>query len=117
MKFFVSMLLIALLSFVSSIYLPWWVIAVVGFVIAFAIPQKPLLAFLSGFLALFLLWAFVSYFLSNANNHLLAHKLSLLFIKVDNPILLIIFTGFIGGFVAGLGSLSGRLFRKVFTKA
>jgi hypothetical protein len=115
MKFIVSILLIALLSFVASIYLPWWVIAIVGFIIAFAIPQKPILAFLSGFLALFLLWASLSYSISSANEHLFAHKLSVLFIKNDNPIMLIMVTGLIGGLVAGFGSLSGRLFKKIFT--
>lgn len=115
MKFFASVILIGLLSFAAGLFLPWWVIAIAGFVVAFAIPQKAGLAFLSGFIALFVLWAGLSFWISAANNHLLAHKISMLFIKVDNPMLLIMVTGLIGGLVAGLGSLTGRLFRKVIS--
>ncbi|MEQ1553003.1 MAG: hypothetical protein ABL929_02425 [Ferruginibacter sp.] len=114
MKFITSTILTALLSFATCLFLPWWVIAIVGFVVAFAIPQKAGVAFLAGFVALFLLWAGLSFYISNNNGHLLAHKISLLFIKVDNTTLLFLFTGLIGGLVAGFGSLSGRLFRKLF---
>ena len=116
MKFFVSILLIALMSFVASIFSPWWIIAIIGFAVAFLIPQKAGLAFLSGFLALFLLWAGLSFYISNANNHLLAHKISLLFLKIDNPILLIVVTGFVGGLVTGFASLSGRLCKQIIAK-
>ena len=47
--------------------------------------------------------------------HQIRHKISLLFIKVDNPMLLIVITGIIGGVVAGFGSLTGKLSRKLFT--
>jgi hypothetical protein len=116
MKFFISILLIALLSFAACLFLPWWVIAIAGFVVAFFIPQKAGLAFLAGFIALFILWAGMSYYLSNTNNHLLAHKISVLFIKADNPTALFLVTGLIGGLVAGLGSLSGRLLKKAILK-
>ncbi len=115
MKFLASVILIGLLSFAACLFLPWWVIAITGFVVAFAIPQKAGFAFLAGFIALFVLWAGLSFYISAANNHLLAHKISVLFIKADNPILLIMLTGIIGGLVAGLGSLTGRLFRKVIS--
>ena len=115
MKFLVSILLTALLSFAACLFLPWWVIAIAGFVVAFAIPQKAGLCFLAGFLALFFLWAGLSFWMSAANNHLLAHKISILFLKADNPFLLVALTGIIGGLVAGFGSLTGRLTRKLFT--
>ena len=114
MKFFVSVLLTALLSFAFCLFLPWWVIAIAGFAVAFAIPQKAGLSFVAGFLALFFLWAGLSFWMSAANNHLLAHKISMLFLKLDNPFLLIAVTGLIGGLVAGFGSLTGRLTRKFF---
>jgi hypothetical protein len=115
MKFFASVILIALLSFALCLFLPWWVIAITSFVVAFAIPQKSGLAFLAGFIALFILWTGLSFYISAANNHLLAHKISVLFIKADNPTLLILLTGLIGGLVAGSGSLTGRLFRKLIS--
>jgi hypothetical protein len=117
MKFFISTILIAALSFAACLFLPWWVIAIAGFVVAFAIPQKNGLAFLSGFIALFILWAGMSIYMSNANGNLLVHKMSMLFLKADNPTALFLLTGFIGGLVAGLGSLSGRLLKKMVVKS
>ncbi len=116
MKFFISTILIATLSFAVCLFLPWWVIAIAGFIVAFAIPQKAGLAFLAGFTALFILWAGMSFYMSSANGNLLVHKMSMLFLKVDNPILLFVLTGFIGGLVAGFGSLSGRLLKKMTVK-
>jgi hypothetical protein len=113
MKFFISTILIAVLSFAACLFMPWWVIALAGFIVSFAIPQKNGLAFLSGFVALFVLWAGMSMYMSNANGNLFVHKISMLFLKADNPTLLFLLTGFIGGLVAGLGSLSGRLLKKI----
>lgn len=115
MKFFISLLIMALLSFAASLFMPWWIIAIVCFIVAFAIPQKPLLAFLAGFAALFILWIGISMYISSANDDLLVHKMSVLFIKADNPILLFLLTGLIGGLVAGFGSLTGRLLRQIIS--
>ncbi len=112
MKFIASLLLTALLSFALCLFLPWWFIAVAAFLVALSIPQKRGLAFLSGFLALFLLWSIMSFLISNANDHLLAHKVSIMILKADSPYLLIFVTGLIGGLVAGLAALSGSLLRK-----
>ena len=111
MKFFVSLFLIATLSFAACLFLPWWVIAIAGLIVTALIPQTPLHSFFAGFLALFFLWGGMSFFISTLNDHLLAHKISMLFIKIDNPILIIILTAFIGGLVAGLGSLTGSYIR------
>ncbi len=113
MKFFISTILIAVLSFAACLYFPWWVIAIAAFIVAFAIPQKAGLAFLSGFIALFVLWAGMSVYMSSANGNLFVHKMSILFLKADNPTMLYILTGLIGGLVAGFGSLSGRLLKKM----
>jgi hypothetical protein len=45
MKFIVSLLLTALLSFALCLFLPWWFIAVAAFLVALSIPQKRGLAF------------------------------------------------------------------------
>lgn len=116
MKFFISILLIALLSFAASLFMPWWVIAIAAFIVAFAIPQKPWLSFLAGFTALFILWIALSFYISSANDDLLVHKMSVLFIKADNPILLFLVTGLIGGLVGGFGALTGRLLKQISSR-
>ena len=112
MKFFISLILTALLSFAASLFLPWWSIALAAFLVAALIPQKPGKAFLTGFIALFLLWGGLSFWISNNNDHILAHKVSQLMLKMDNPIVLVLATAFIGALVAGFAALAGSYLRK-----
>src|SRR4051812_36469174 len=118
MKFIVSFLLMALLSFVACLYLEWWSIAIACFIVAVLIRQRPGIAFLTGFLSLFFLWAGLSFWISKNNGHLLAHKMSVILLKSDNPYLLIILTGLIGAIVGAFAALSGSLLRprKIITK-
>jgi len=111
MKFLVSILLTALLSFAICLYCPWWSIAIVAFVIAVLIPQKPFPSFLTGFLALYLLWFALTVYISNNNEHILAHKVSVLILKMDNPFALILITALIGALVAGFAALAGSFAR------
>lgn len=115
MKFIVSLIITALLSFSACLYLPWWSISIMAFVVAVLIPQKPGKAFLASFMALFLLWGGLSFWISYNNEHILAHKISMLILKMDDPYLLILATGSIGGSVAGFAALAGSFLRN--TKA
>lgn len=112
MKFIISIILIALLSFAASIYFPWWSIAVVAFAVAALIPQSPGLSFLAGFLSLFLLWGLLSFWISSSNEHILAHKVALIILKIGNSYLLMLATGLIGGIVAGFAALTASYLRK-----
>ncbi len=112
MKFIISLLLIALLSVAACLYLPWWSIAIVAFMVAALIPQHPGKAFLTGFIALLLLWGSLSWYISSNNNHLLAHKVAMIILKTDSPYLLITATALTGALVAGLATLSGSYLRR-----
>ena len=112
MKFFVSLLLIALLSFAACLFLPWWAIAIAAFLVTALIRQAPVYAFLAGFLSIFLLWSIMAFIISYNNDDILAHKVSQLIIQVDNPLLLVLVTGLLGGIVAGLAALAGSFIRK-----
>ncbi len=112
MKFASSLLLIALLSFAACLYLEWWSIAIVAFMVAALIPQSPGKSFLTGFLAIFLLWGVLSFWISNANDHILAYKVSLLILKIDNPYLLMLITALIGGIVGGLAAITASFVKK-----
>ena len=113
MKFFISILLIALVSLVAGIYLPWWSIALVAFAVAAIIPQEPLYASLSGFVAIFILWSVMSFIISNKNDNILAHKISMIILKSDSPVSLVLIAGLIGALVAGCGALAGSYLRKL----
>ena len=116
MKFFTSFILTILLSFALCLFLPWWSIAVAACLVAVLIPQKPGKAFLTAFMALFLLWGGLSFWMSNNNDHILAHKVSpIVLFKMDSPVLLVLVTALIGALVAGFAALAGSYLRK--TKA
>ena len=111
MKFFISLILTALLSFAACLFLPWWSIALAAFLVAVMIPQRPGRSFLTGFTALFLLWGILSFWISTKNDHILAHKVSMLMLKMDSPFLLIFATALIAALVGGLAALSGSYLR------
>ncbi len=112
MKFVISFILTALLSFALCLFMPWWSIAIAAFLVAALIPQKPGKAFATGFSALLLLWGGLSFWISTNNEHILAHKVSQLILKIDNPIMLISITALIGALVAGFAALAGSYLRK-----
>jgi hypothetical protein len=112
MKFITSIILIALLSFAACLFLPWWSIAIAGFITAIIVPQKPKESFWAGFIALFLLWGCLALYISNNNDNILAHKMSLVLIKIDSPFIIILITALIGALVAAFAALTGSYIRK-----
>ena len=113
MKFITSIFLTALLTFVLGLYLPWWSLALAAFTVAALIFQKPLYAFLSGFLALFLLSGIFAGIINSANEGILAAKVAVIFPLGGSSFLLILVTALIGALVAGLAALSGRYLRYI----
>ncbi len=109
MKFFLSLILIALLSFAACLYLPWWSIAIVAFFVTLFLPQHPGKAFLSGFLSLFLLWGALAFWISYNNDHNLGQKLSMVILKTSNAYLLILVTALVGAVTAGMAALCAGL--------
>lgn len=113
MKFLVSILLIALLSFTLGLYLPWWSLALVAFIVAVLIHQRAGKAFLSGFLGLFLLWGILAFVIDANNDHVLSVKIAELLPLGGSSFLLILVTAFIAGLVGGLAAMAGSYVRTV----
>ena len=112
-KYILSILVTALLAFVSGLYMPWWGIAVASFLVSAAIPQRPAFSFLSGFLGVFLLWEVLAWWIDNKNNGILSQKVSVLFGLGGSSVLLIVITSIIGALVAGFGALAGSYLRRL----
>ena len=113
MKFLISILLIALLSFALGLYLPWWTLAVVAFVVAALIHQRAAKSFLSGFIALFLLWGILALIIDQKNQQVLSHKISSLLSLGNSSFVLVLITALVGGLVAGLAAMSGSFLRTI----
>jgi hypothetical protein len=111
-KFLVNTLLIALLSFVGGLFFPNWIIAPIAFMVSLLIPLRPLPAFLSGFLALVLLWGGLALAANVANEGILATKIAWLLPLSGSPYALILVTALVGALVGGGGSLTASFLRK-----
>lgn len=116
MKLMISILVIALLSFTACLYFPWWSIAIVAFTVTALIRQTPFKSFFTGFLSLFLLWGGLSFWMSYNNHHLLAHRVSLIILKIDSPPILILCTAIAGALVGGFAALTGGYVRDTLGK-
>jgi len=107
MKFIITTLLIALLSFVSGLYLPWWGFALAAFLVSALIPQRPGVSFLAGFLGLFILWTLLSWSMDAPNNSILSKKIAVLLPLGGSTVLLILITALVGALVGGGAALTG----------
>jgi hypothetical protein len=112
-KYILSIIVTALMAFVSGLYLPWWGIAVAAFLVSAAIPQRPAFSFLSGFLGVFLLWEVLAWWIDNKNNGILSQKVSSLLGMGNSTVLLIVITSILGALVAGFGALAGSYTRRL----
>jgi len=113
LKYILSILVTALLSFVSGLYMPWWGIAIAAFLVSAAIHQKPAFSFLSGFLGVFLLWEVLAWWIDNKNSGILSQKMASILGLGSSSLLLIIITSLIGALVAGFAALAGSYFRRI----
>jgi hypothetical protein len=113
LKYILSIVVTALLAFVSGLYMPWWGIAIAAFLVSAAIPQKPAFSFLSGFLGVFLLWEILAWWIDNKNNGILSQKVAALMKLGNSSVLLIVITSILGALVAGFAALAGSYLRRL----
>lgn len=106
MRFMLSFLLIAVLSYVAGLFLPWWSIAVVSFCVILFLPMAPWKSFLSGFLGVGLLWFLLAFVIDQQNLHILASRMSILFFGKPNPLFFSLLTACTGALVGGFAALS-----------
>jgi hypothetical protein len=111
MKFATAVVLIMLLSFISGLFFDWWVMAVPAFLVSVLIEQLPWKAFLSGLLAILLLWSGLAFWIDTRNESILSARIGELLGIGGSSFLLILITGLIGGLVGGFASLAGSYLR------
>jgi hypothetical protein len=111
MKFILSIILTALLAFIGGLWLPWWSIALAGFLTALMIFQSPGKAFLGGFTGLFMLWSALASWIDIQNQGILSGKIAMILPLNGNSFLLILVTAVVGGLVAGFAAISGSFLR------
>lgn len=116
MKFLTALLLTALCSFIAGLYLPWWSLAAIAFLVALLVHQKAGKAFLSAFIALFLLWGCLALWIDIRNTGILSKRIAEL-LGLGSSFLLVLITGLIAALVAGFAAMSGSYLRVSTKKA
>lgn len=105
-----------ILAILLSAYLPWWSIMIAAFISSSFIPLKQFNVFFVPFLAVTLFWGVYAFWLSKANDFILAKKIAVLLPLQENPYLLILLTACIGGVAAGVTAIFGKQCAIVFKK-
>lgn len=103
-----------ILAIILSQFLPWWAIMVAGFLSSIIIQLKRLAIFFVPFFAIALLWMALALSMSSANDYILAKKIGVLLTIGDNPYLLILITGLIGGIATGVAAIFGKQVSSLF---
>lgn len=113
MKFAACTILIALLAALATYYMPWWMIAVVAFVVSFIFQFSSGKAFLSGLSGIALFWLVAILMLDIPNEHILSTRMGALF-SMPNYGLFILVNVLVGGLVGGLSAWSAAALRNTF---
>lgn len=104
------------LALVFSVFLPWWSVMLAAFVSTILFSLNGSKVFFIPFIAVFLFWTGYAFALSNNNNFTLAKKIAILLPLDGNPYLLILVTGVVGGFAAGIAGIFGKQSRALLKK-
>ena len=109
MNHFTKFILILVLAYLSSFVVPFWGVAVAGFIGSLVVRSSHWSSFLLGFLAVFILWGVMALYIDTETASILTDRVSAL-LSVQKYLLILI-TALIGGLTAGLGSWSGSVLR------
>lgn len=85
---------------------PWWTTAIGAFLVGFVFSNSGFKSFLSGFIAIGLLWLGLALYIDTATQSILTEKVSQLL-----PLNVFVLTTLIGGLVGGLSSMTGSLLK------
>jgi hypothetical protein len=111
-SFLITTITIIIASIIIMTFTPWWVVAIIGFIVALASGVRPVSAFLSGLVAVFLVWVIAAVIADSGNQISVAEMMSEVIGGLP-PIGVIIVTGLLGGIVAGFGAMTGALTRYI----
>lgn len=111
MKVILQILITLIFSYLLSLVLPIWGLAIAGFIAALIFNQNSWKSFISGFLGVAILWALTTWILSGANNHILLPKVAGIFSL--SSVLFLVIIAMTGGLLGGVSAAAGTELRKM----
>ena len=100
------------LAFLLQLWLPWWSVALVGFLIGLAGSKSPKSALGLGFASVFLCWLGQTLWINYQNEGILASRMGLLLGGAPGYLLPWV-SGRLGGLVGALSAWTGFLFKNL----
>lgn len=111
---FLAALLILALGQICHFGLPWWMLAIIAGLAGW-FTKSAWQALLGGFLGGASLWWLAAWLQDNENGGVLSEKVGQLF-QGASSIQLLLLTGILGGLLAALGALTGKLAKDLMVK-
>lgn len=116
MKILLQLILVAVLGYLLAFFLPWWNVAIAGFLGSVILRKSYLASFLGSFLGIFLLWFGAAMLIAYSTGSPLPDRVAGLLSPSLSGTGLAIVSGLVGGLVAGIAAIAGRALRGVPTK-
>lgn len=110
-----NFLIIAILAAILQVFTPWWVIAIVPFMILIWRPVRPVAAFWTGFGGIAITWLIYGYYQHFISDGAISDRVAQLF-SLPNGIILLLVTSLIGGLVGGFSGAAGYWVRQIFRR-
>ncbi len=111
--FLLKVAIIAILSFLATMFLPWYSVCIIAFLTGLILSNLPGNNFLAGFFGVGIFWLSYSLFLDTRNEHILSTKIVALFSeKLSFKLLFIeilLATTFLGALLGALSCMAGAL--------
>lgn len=111
MNFLKQTLFTIVACLVLQYFLPWWTLALGAFVGGYYFGNSGGVSFLSGLLAVGLLWFAVAFTIDVQTQSIMTEKVARIF-PTKIPALLFLLTALIGGLPAGFAALTGALLKR-----
>lgn len=108
----IQLILIVILGLLAQLVLPWWSMALVALLVCLWRSQSAGQAFLHGFLGVALVWLGYALLIYLRTGGDFIGRMGELLFKMNNAVLPLLATGFLGGLVGGLSGLSGFFVRQ-----
>ena len=111
--FIVKFLIISILSFIVTLFLPWYTPFIICFLVGIIFSNKRGNNFLAGLLGIGLFWLSYALLLDLKNDHILSSKIAVLFsdklnTQITSSVLLMV-TTFLGALLGGLSTMTGAM--------
>ena len=110
LKIIIKIAFIMVMALIFQSVYPWWTIAIAAFMISYVLTTNAFWSFMTGFLAIALLWLITAAIIDVRSGSILTERVAAIF-NLPNSWSLIFLTAFIGGLVGGLSAMTATYFR------